>query len=186
MDGRSPGRLEIRLARVLNRRKPSARLARDEVVDPGRRARPSSPRARPRRGGRCAPARERNDRRRHRAAASQPGPSASQSAVMSSSIAKASRVPCRNSMGIRTSNRCAPRSRDGLPAGWRGKPRNASPRTPGSGSSDCACDVIRPPNDLPPAISGIPGRRRPASPTAARTVACATFGVSGRLPPCSI
>src|SRR2546422_1971108 len=35
------------------------------------------------------------------------------------------------------------------PGGCNGKPRNTSPRTPGSGASACAVDVMRPPNDLP-------------------------------------
>ena len=53
-----------------------------------------------------------------------------------------------------------------------GKPKNASPRTSGSGSIACACEVMRPPNDFPPAISGSPGQRarlpprRPAPPRA--------------------
>ena len=75
------------------------------------------------------------------------------------SAASSSRVPCRNSIGTCTSARCAARSSDGLPAGCSGKPRNASPRTPGNGIAACACDVMRPPNDLPPAMSATPGRR---------------------------
>ena len=61
-----------------------------------------------------------------------------------------------------------------------------APRTPGSGAAACACDVIRPPNDLPPAISGSFGNRFAASATAARTAACASFGGSGRLLPRSM
>ena len=45
----------------------------------------------------------------------------------------------------------------GLPAGCSGKPRNTSPRTPGSGAIACACEVIRPPYDRPPANSGRSG-----------------------------
>jgi hypothetical protein len=63
---------------------------------------------------------------------------------------------------------------------------NANPRTPGSGATACACEVIRPPNDLPPAMSGSFGKRRAASATAARTAACASFGGSGRLLPRSM
>ena len=44
--------------------------------------------------------------------------------------ASASRVPCRNSIGMLISARCLARSLEGFPAGCRGKPRNASPRTP--------------------------------------------------------
>jgi hypothetical protein len=66
------------------------------------------------------------------------------------------------------------------------KPEEGKSAPPSSGSAACACEVMRPPNDLPPAISGISDRHRAASATAARTVACATFGGSGRLPPCSI
>ncbi len=47
-----------------------------------------------------------------------------------------------------------------------------------------ACDVIRPPNDLPPANNGVPGNARAASSQAARTAACATAGGSGRFAPC--
>jgi hypothetical protein len=47
-------------------------------------------------------------------------------------------------------------------------------------------DVMRPPNDLPPANSGTPGKRRAASATAARTVAMATVGESGRFDPRSM
>jgi hypothetical protein len=36
-------------------------------------------------------------------------------------------------------------------------PPRSSPRTLCSGSFDCACDVMRPPNDLPPAMSGSVG-----------------------------
>ena len=71
------------------------------------------------------------------------------------------RVPCRNSIGTCTSARCSARSPDGLPAGCSGKPKNARPTTPGSGAAACACEVMRPPKDLPPAISGRPGRRAP-------------------------
>ena len=65
--------------------------------------------------------------------------------------------------------RCSARSVPGRPAGCSGKPTKASPRTPGSGAFACACDVIRPPNDRPPAKSGRPAPRRAASSTAART-----------------
>ena len=45
-------------------------------------------------------------------------------------------------------------------AGSRGTP---GPRTPGNGAAACACDVMRPPNDLPPANSGSPAQQRAAS-----------------------
>src|SRR6516225_2404162 len=75
---------------------------------------------------------------------------------------------------------------DGRPAGCSGNPRKASPQTPCSGAFSCACDVIRPPKDLPPAMRGVSGSRHSAAPTAARTVACASRGGSGRLAPRSI
>ncbi len=65
--------------------------------------------------------------------------------------------PAGTASAPRTSARCAARSSDGLPAGCSGKPRKTRPRTPGSGAAACACDVMRPPNDLPPAKSGTPG-----------------------------
>jgi len=55
-----------------------------------------------------------------------------------------------------------------------------------SGVFAWACEVMRPPKDLPPAISGRPGQARAASATAPRTAACAIAGGSGRLPPFSI
>ena len=61
-----------------------------------------------------------------------------------------------------------------------------SARTPGSGSLACACDVMRPPKDLPPAISGSSGKARDAAAIAARTVAWASCGGSGRLAPRSM
>ena len=45
---------------------------------------------------------------------------------------------------------------------------------------------MRPPNDLPPANNGTPGSRCAAAATAARTVACASTGPSGRFEPCSM
>ena len=74
----------------------------------------------------------------------------------------------------------------GLPGGCSGKPRKTSPRTPGSGSADCACDVMRPPIDLPPARRGRSGARRAASATAARTVASSSGGRSGIRRPASM
>ena len=54
-----------------------------------------------------------------------------------------SRVPCRKSIGIVTAKRCSARAVEGLPAGCNGKPRNASPRTPGSGACVCAWIVVK-------------------------------------------
>ena len=54
------------------------------------------------------------------------------------------------------------------------------PSTPGSASRLASSDVMRPPNDFPPAKSGMPGSSAAATPMAARTVAMATVGVSGR------
>jgi len=72
-----------------------------------------------------------------------------------------------NSIGTCTSAKCSARSLDGLPAGCSGKPRNARPRRPASGVAACTCEVMRPPNDLPPATKGRPGQQSPASATAA-------------------
>lgn len=74
-------------------------------------------------------------------------------------------------MGMSTLARWSARSVEGFPSGCNGKPKNASPRTPGNGAWLCACDVIRPPNDFPPAISIRPGHCRAACAAAARTVA---------------
>ena len=57
---------------------------------------------------------------------------------------------------------------------------------PGRAPAACACDVMRPPNDLPPATSDKRGSRRPAAATAARTVAWASAGGSGRFVLCSM
>ena len=134
--------------------------------------------------GRCAPARGRNDRRLRTASSVARVPErGARAARAARASASASRVPCRNSIGICTSNRCLPRSSDGLPAGCSGKPRKARPRTPGSGDAACACEVMRPPNDLPPAMSGSarqaaarprPPRRgpRPARASADRAACC--------------
>src|SRR5439155_146626 len=100
--------------------------------------------------------------------------------------AKSSRVACRKSIGTCTSNRCRPRSSEGRPGGCNGNPRKTRPRTPGRGDSDCSWEVMRPPNDLPPAKSEIRGTRRRARTRAARTVAWAVLGGSGRLEPRSM
>src|SRR5271166_3654792 len=44
-------------------------------------------------------------------------------------------------MGMCTLNKWSARSFEGRPAGWSGNPRNASPKTPGRGSTACACDA---------------------------------------------
>ena len=70
--------------------------------------------------------------------------------------ASSSRVPCRNSIGSRPARGAARARRRAC------RPDAAeSRRRPGRGRPAavpaCACDVIRPPNDLPPANSGRPG-----------------------------
>ena len=50
---------------------------------------------------------------------------------------------------------------DGLPAVCSGKAKKTRPRTPSSGASACACEVIRPPNERPPANSGSDRREPP-------------------------
>src|SRR5258706_4484027 len=94
--------------------------------------------------------------------------------------ARASREPWRKSIGTFTWKRCAGRSSEGFPAACNGNPIKPRPRTVANGSTDCACEVMRPPKDLPPAKRGMPGIRFAASATAPRTAACATLGGSGR------
>jgi hypothetical protein len=60
------------------------------------------------------------------------------------------------------------------------------PRTPASGSSAWAWDVIGPPNERPPANRGRLPALRPASANAARPVTCAVAGLSGRRLPFSM
>src|SRR5262249_44575453 len=99
--------------------------------------------------------------------------------------ASASRVPCRNSSGTVPLAGWSARDAAGRPAGWSGKPRNAMPATPGSGWAAAARDVMRPPIDLPPAISGMPAAScRPMS-TAARTVSSSSGSGSIRREPSS-
>src|SRR6267143_285286 len=100
--------------------------------------------------------------------------------------AKSSRVPCKKSIGTSTRARCSARVSPGRPGGCSGKPRKTSPRTPGSGCAACAVEVMRPPNDLPPATRGSACVIHDASATAARTVAAATAGGSGRRARCSM
>ena len=50
----------------------------------------------------------------------------------------------------------------------------------GNGAAACVWDVMRAPKDLPPANNGSPCVSRLAAATAARTVACASAGRSGR------
>jgi hypothetical protein len=98
-------------------------------------------------------------------------PRRSTSARTSAGSASSSRVPWKKSIGRPTRSRCSPRSLPGCFGGCSGKPMNTKPRTPASAASASACDVIRPPNDLPPAKSGRPGQRAFAAATAARTAA---------------
>jgi len=56
----------------------------------------------------------------------------------------------------------------------------------GIGDKACACDVIRPPNDFPPANKGKAGASSSAFATAARTAVCANAGASGRFEPRSM
>ena len=64
------------------------------------------------------------------------------------------------------------------------RPRTSGSAHAGQGAWAWACEVILPPKDLPPARSGSPVAAAVA--TAARTVAWATRGVSGRREPRSI
>jgi hypothetical protein len=95
-------------------------------------------------------------------------------------LRQASRVPETNSIGSAIPCRCAPRIDAGAPAGCSGKPRNASPASPGIGAAAWASDVIRPPIDLPPAISRRPGARVAACRQAARASGRTTAGRSAR------
>ena len=54
------------------------------------------------------------------------------------------------------------------------------PRRSGNGDAAWAREVIRPPNDLPPANIGSSGNRARAAVHTARTAASATSGRSGR------
>jgi len=62
------------------------------------------------------------------------GASLSQTGRNSVRSANVSRVPWRNSIGTRIRSRCAARAVAGRPAGWSGKPKKTSPRTPSSGA----------------------------------------------------
>ena len=74
--------------------------------------------------------------------------------------ASSSRVPCRNSIGTCTSSRCARALVRRLARPGAAESRGTRGRaTPGSGAIACACEVMRPPNDLPPANSGRRGQR---------------------------
>jgi len=94
-----------------------------------------------------------------------PSPSASTTVTLSCSQTNASLPSSINSSGCRQ-------------GAWRGscdachyaEPRKISPRTPGNGVAACACEVMRPPNDLPPANSGVSGSRWTICATAARTL----------------
>lgn len=113
-------------------------------------------------------------------------PRSSSTGLRRSSPASRSRVPCTKSMGRSTAARWAARSVLSRPGAWSGNPRKTSPSTSGSAPSAAACDVIRPPNDFPPANRGRSGHSTRAASTAASTVACATAGRSGRLRPASM
>src|SRR2546429_4294341 len=90
--------------------------------------------------------------------------------------ASVSRVPCRNNIGVVTLARWSARFVPGRLGGCSGKPKNTNPRTPSSGRCAAACEVIRPPMDLPPANNGKPGAASAAARTAATTVAVNTAG----------
>lgn len=88
-----------------------------------------------------------------------------------------------NSVDALTELRCSARSTVGLPARCKGDPKNARPSTPGKGDIACACEVIGPPTDLPPANKGRDDHIVFALATAARTGSCATAGASTRFLP---
>ena len=73
-------------------------------------------------------------------------------------------------MGTEIVAKWAALSTTAFPADAAGTLQKPSPTTLGKAFSAWACDIIRPPNDLPPAMSGIDGSHRTASATAARTV----------------
>ena len=103
-----------------------------------------------------------------------------------SNSARASLVPCRNSIGILILWRWSARSIDGLPAGWSGNPTKIIPLTLGDSWLDKYWDVILPPKDFPPANIGSSGKSSVTLATAASTTLWATGGKSGRLFRCSI
>ncbi len=108
----------------------------------------------------------------------------SASACSNCRSASSSRVPCRNSIGICTSRRCAARSSDGLPGRMQRKSeereaayvRRAATR-PAPARSCARRRICR------RRKAGSRERRRAASATAARTAACASLGESGRFEP---
>ncbi len=100
--------------------------------------------------------------------------------------ASSSRVPCRNSMGTVTFVTWSALFVPGCLGGCSGKPKNTNPRTPSSGCCAAACEVMRPPMDLPPANSSNPGAASAALRAAAATVAVRTVGWSGIRRRCSM
>ena len=99
----------VQLKNVTNVRVLFTRLGRwpSLLKRPARRSGPAH------RYGQSALGRETSDRRRRIAVNVARAPSAAHIGSIWSGIASASRVPCRNSIGIWTSSRCVPRSRDG-------------------------------------------------------------------------
>ena len=103
--------------------------------------------------------------------------------------ASSSRVPCRNSIGhVHLGRRCCARARrQGLPAGCSGKPRSTSPRTAGRGRCGLRLRCHAAAEGLAAGKQRQAGQslRSPRA-TAARTVACASAGASGRFDPRSM
>ena len=96
------------------------------------------------------------------------GASFAHSGCKSARSASVSRVPCRNSIGTSTCSKCSARFVPGRPGGCSGKPKKIRPRTclvvsdiPVGVGSDSACEVMRPPTDLPLPEAADPGRLRP-------------------------
>ena len=90
--------------------------------------------------------------------------------------------PAEEEHGTVTAARWSARFVSGLPGWWSGKEKKTSPRTPSSGDSEAAVDVMRPPKEWPPARSGRSGAASCAAATAERTVSVQTACESRPLP----
>jgi len=84
---------------------------------------------------------------------------------------------------------CEPGDRLSIPGfsgGCSGNPRNTSPHRPANGAAACAREVMRPPNDFPPAKRGRPRATRLLAVHTARALASATSARSGRALPAAM
>jgi hypothetical protein len=75
-------------------------------------------------------------------------------------VRRASRVPCKNSIGIATSRTCLARSSDGASDGMQRESEEREAPDPGQWRFGLCCDGHAAPNDLPPATRGLGKFRR--------------------------